>query len=269
MGELVDSIKTHGLIQPVLVRPLSAEGEEDSGEYQLVAGERRWRAAQLAGLDVIPAVIRRLGDQQALELALIENVQRHDITAIDAAIAYQRLAGEFHLSQEQIAQRVGKSRSAVANTLRLLDLPQEVRKAIEDGALTEGHGRAILLAPGEGARRAIFRRVLRDRLSVREAERLAQHSAAAEANGAGEGQSGVASSDTAPDTTPEDATAGAAPSAGSDLGGVEELLQKRLGTRLHIKAKRKGGEIVISYSSPEELNRIVSLVTQTDSQQQG
>jgi ParB family chromosome partitioning protein len=219
----------------------------------------------MAGLDVIPAVIRRVGDQQALELALIENVQRHDITAIDAAIAYQRLAGEFHLSQEQIAQRVGKSRSAVANTLRLLDLPQEVRKAIEDGALSEGHGRAILLAPGEGARRAIFRRVLRDRLSVREAERLAQHSVTAggasdsdEAGGGPQLPDRTATNGSTSETN-SGSDAGKT-SLNSDIERAESEMQKRLGTRLHIKSKRKGGEIVIAYSSPEELHRIVDVI---------
>ncbi|HEX8235385.1 MAG TPA: ParB/RepB/Spo0J family partition protein [Abditibacteriaceae bacterium] len=250
MGELVSSIKTHGLLQPVLVRPTSAATADEPALYQLVAGERRWRAAQLAGLDSIPAVVRQVDDQQALELALIENVQRHDISAIDAAIAYQRLASEFGLSQEQIALRVGKSRSAVANTVRLLDLPQEVRKAIEDGALSEGHGRAILLAPGDGARRAIFRRVLRDKLSVRETERLAQHSVDAVApDQQSNGDSG---------TDNESVTT--ANNDNDQVSHLEEELKKILGTRLHLKVRRKGGELVINFSSKDELERIVKLI---------
>jgi ParB family chromosome partitioning protein len=264
MSELVDSIKTHGLIQPILVRPVSSAGadagsgagDNESAEYQLVAGERRWRAAQMAGLDEIPAVIRSVGDQQALELALIENVQRHDISAIDAAIAYQRLASEFSLSQEQVAQRVGKSRSAVANTLRLLDLPQEVRTAIEDGTLSEGHGRAILLAPAEGARRAIFRRVLRDKLSVRETERLAQHSAAAEQT---QSLPGPSSSERDGEASHAEDVAG-----DPDVERIESLLKKRLGTRLQVKMKRRGGEILVNFSSKEEFERIVKLILHDD-----
>jgi ParB family chromosome partitioning protein len=250
MGELVSSIKTHGLLQPVLVRPSRSTTAGEAAIYQLVAGERRWRAAQLAGLDAIPAVVREVDDQQALELALIENVQRHDISAIDAAIAYQRLGAEFGLSQEQIAQRVGKSRSAVANTVRLLDLPQEVRKAVEDGTLSEGHGRAILLASGDGARRAIFRRVLRDKLSVRETERLAQQST--EVTAPDEQTSGH------PDQKNETGTAETTDN--NQVARLEGELKKVLGTRLHLKVRRKGGELVINFSSPDELNRIVGLI---------
>jgi ParB family chromosome partitioning protein len=253
MGELVNSIKTHGLLQPILVRPTTSLSPEEPIIYQLVAGERRWRAAQLAGLDTIPAVVRIVDDQQALELALIENVQRHDISAIDAAIAYQRLAAEFGLSQERIAERVGKSRSAVANTVRLLDLPQEVRKAIEDGALSEGHGRAILLAPSDGARRAVFRRVLRDKLSVRETERLAQHSvdvvAPDEQNGA------------TAESNAESSRTGNADN--SEVSRLEEELTKVLGTRLHLKVRRKGGELVINFSSKDELERIFNLIVKS------
>jgi ParB family chromosome partitioning protein len=201
-------------------------------------------------LDTIPAVVRLVDDQQALELALIENVQRHDISAIDAAVAYQRLASEFGLSQERIAERVGKSRSAVANTVRLLDLPQEVRKAIEDGALSEGHGRAILLAHGDGARRAIFRRVLRDKLSVRETERLAQHSSDVVAPDE--------QVDAAAATNSEPGSTGSADV--NQVTRLEDELKKVLGTRLHLKVRRKGGELVINFSSKEELERIVNLI---------
>ena len=170
LDDLAASLREHGVIQPIVVRPSSGSDKK----YQLVAGERRWRAAQKAGLLSVPAIVRSMGDLQALELALIENVQRHDISAIDAALAYRRLADEFHLSQEDISRRVGKSRSAVANTMRLLDLQPEIRKAIEDGSISEGHGRAILLAQGEAARRALLRRIIRDHLSVRDTERQAR-----------------------------------------------------------------------------------------------
>jgi ParB family transcriptional regulator, chromosome partitioning protein len=240
MQELVDSISTHGLLQPVLIRPI--HNSEGSRQYQLVAGERRWRAAQKAGLSEVPAIIRDVDNQQALELALIENVQRHDISAMDAAVAYQRLASEFGLAQEQIAQRVGKSRSAIANTLRLLDLPNEVQKAIEDGTVSEGHGRAILLARGEGARRAVFRRVLRDKLSVRETERLAQ---ASEEH----------------DTDEKNSPSPRKPK-NVELQQVEALLQKKLGVRARIAPKRKGGMILVPYSSNDELQRILDFINQ-------
>lgn len=238
LQELAASIKLHGILQPVLVRPINP-GDPAAG-YQLVAGERRWRAAQQAGLATIPAVVRAVGDQQALELALIENVQRHDISPLDAAIAYRRLAHEFQLSQEEIAQRVGKSRSAVANTMRLLELPDEVQKSIEDGTLSEGHGRAILQAPDTSAQRAILSRVLRDGLSVREAENLARTAALTEA-----AQPGPARGYQKPD------------SAGVELHRLEKRLERTLGAPTAIKARGAGGQVVIQYFSPEDLERLL------------
>ncbi len=250
MSELVDSIRNHGVLQPILVRPLET-GSDQMNRFQLIAGERRWRAAQQAGLSRIPAICRPVSDRQALELAVIENVQRHDISAIDAALAYRRLADEFELSQESIARRVGKSRSAIANTLRLLDLPEEVKKTIEDGVLSEGHGRAILLASGEGARRAVFRRVLRDKLSVRDTERVAQASLRGPSEPAptdGQmGQDGALSSPARSQKTDE-----------SDLGQMTLKLQKALGARLRVAPKGRGGRIIIPYASPEELERLAA-----------
>ena len=248
MSELVDSIRNHGVLQPILVRPLESDGGR-THRFQLIAGERRWRAAQEAGLSRIPAISRPVSDRQALELAVIENVQRHDISAIDAALAYRRLADEFELSQESIARRVGKSRSSIANTLRLLDLPDEVKKTIEDGVLSEGHGRAILMAPGEGARRAVFRRVLRDQLSVRETERLAQASLAhptAQASTSGkENQDSASSSHQKSQKVVE-----------RDLEQMTLKLQKALGARLRLAPKGRGGRIIITYASPDELERL-------------
>lgn len=242
MQELEDSVRSHGILQPILVRPVaSAVGRR----FQLVAGERRWRAACAVGLDTVPAVIRVLADQQALELAVIENVQRHDISAVDAALAYKRLAREFGLSQDSIARRVGKSRSAVANTMRLLDLPAEAQKAIEVGELTEGHGRAILSAPTEGARRAIFRRILRDGLSVRETEAAARRS-----------------TDSVGEATATGRNATRPTALGVELQGLESELQKVLGTRLKIKPSGqhdKGGQILIEYFSDQDLQRLLSL----------
>jgi ParB family chromosome partitioning protein len=237
LSDLADSIREHNVLQPIIVRPLENVDKESSVRYQLVAGERRWRATQMAGRDTIPAIIRVIADQQALELALIENVQRHDISSVDAALAYRRLADEFGLSQENIAQRVGRSRSAVANTLRLLDLSEEIRSALEKGEISEGHGRAILLATGEGARRALYRRIIRDNLSVRETERLAKMSEEV----IGE-EKGTRTRDE--NTAPE-------------LKRIEAALQKRLGARVRLQARARGGRIAIEYSSVEELQRII------------
>ena len=243
LAELAYSIGLHGILQPVLVRP-DPSGETE--KYQLVAGERRWRAAQQAGLKQIPVIVRPMADQQALELALIENVQRHDISAIDAAIAYRRLASEFTLSQEQIARRVGKSRSAVANTIRLLDLPEEARKAIENGDISEGHGRAILLATGEGTRRALLRRVLRDKLSVREVENLARQVTEESLSGqkTGEAVKASISSDEKSHAWQQ----------------AEQDCTRKLGVRVKVKAARRRNVILIECGTPSELQRVLALM---------
>jgi len=252
LEDLVNSLREHGILQPIILRPLPA-GESSDKKYQLIAGERRWRAAQTAGLIHIPAIIRPVTDQQALELALIENVQRHDISALDAAIAYRRLSQEFSLSQEQVAQRVGKSRSSVANTIRLLDLPAEAQSAIEEGVLSEGHGRAILLASSDGARRAVLRRVLRDKLSVRAAEELARQTQdeSPENNPASINSEDTNSSDDEPLTKAR---------LSPEARRIEEGLQKHLGTRVKLKLRRQGGQILIHYFSNEELDRLLKLM---------
>lgn len=248
LEELAQSIAEHGVLQPILLRPTppaepSSPGapEENSAQYQLIAGERRWRASKAAQLDLVPAIIRRVSDQQALEFAVIENLQRHDISPVDAALAYRRLSTEFSLSQEEIAKRVGKSRSAVANTLRLLDLPPEALKAVSEGLLTEGHGRAILLAATDGARRAVFRRVLREKLSVRQTEELAR--------------SLVDSNETLPNSGD---TRG--PHLPPEIRRIEETLQKKLGTRVRLRTRKVGGQLTVEYFSNEELERLLKLL---------
>ena len=245
MQELVASVREHGILQPILVRPL--ESSDTSKKFQLVAGERRWRAACAAGLKRVPAIVRTVSDQQSLELALIENVQRHDISALDAAVAYKRLADDFNLSQAAIADRVGKSRSAVANTLRLLDLPDEIRKALEDGLLTEGHGRAILSAPGEGSQRAIFRRILRDKLSVRDVERLARQATDTQSEGRERKQD-----------------VGVDQISSAQAGEYRKIaleMQKNLGSRVSLKPRAKGGQIVIRCLTQSDLERVTRLLS--------
>jgi ParB family chromosome partitioning protein len=233
LDELANSVKEHGVLQPVLLRPLPDSGEE---QYEIVAGERRWRAAQAAALPQIPAIIRQINDQQALELAIVENVQRQDISALDAAVAYRRLQREFNLSQEEIATRVAKSRAAIANTLRLLDLPEEAQTAITQNHISEGHGRAILGVKTDEARKALFRRIMRDGLTVRQTEELARN---------------IEKSMGAPLAHKSKAGKNA------DEKHVEEKLQQILGTRVQLKNGRKGGQIIISYFSSEELEGLL------------
>lgn len=165
---LADSIRTRGVLQPVLVRPL------DSGHYELVAGERRWRAAQIAGLDTIPAVVRRRDDAASLELALIENMAREDLNPVDEAHACAALVDELNLTREEVGLRVGRSRVAVSNLIRLLELPDEVLALLERGLLSEGHGRALLLVSDNAARRTLAREAAAARWSVRELEERAR-----------------------------------------------------------------------------------------------
>lgn len=168
LAELADSISQHGILQPLLVRPIFGGG------YQIVAGERRWRAARMAGLTTVPAIIRELDDEQVMEIALIENLQREDLSPLEEAMGYQSLMDSYDMTQEEVAKIVGKSRSAVANVLRLLKLPEEVQALIRSGQVSAGHGRALLSFPDDAEKIAVAKRVIEEDLSVREVERLAQ-----------------------------------------------------------------------------------------------
>lgn len=168
LAELADSISQHGILQPLLVRPIFGGG------YQIVAGERRWRAARMAGLTTVPAIIRELDDEQVMEIALIENLQREDLSPLEEAMGYQSLMDSYDMTQEEVAKIVGKSRSAVANVLRLLKLPEEVQSLIRSGQVSAGHGRALLSFPDDAEKIAVAKRVIEEDLSVREVERLAQ-----------------------------------------------------------------------------------------------
>ena len=227
LEELVASIREKGVLQPVLVRP-TPDG------YELVAGERRFRAAEAAGLSTIPAVVRRLSDREALEAALVENIQRADLNAIELAEGYQRLMHDFSLSQEQVAERVGKDRATVANTVRLLKLPPTVRQAVADGRLSAGHARALLSAPAEHAS-SICETVLRRGLSVRETERLCGPP----------GKRKVARNAVPPDVHRK---------------SLEEELSRRGGTRVLLRGTLKKGRVEIFYFSSEELDRLCDVL---------
>jgi ParB family chromosome partitioning protein len=164
LDELAQSIREHGILQPVLV------SEQPDGTYQLITGERRWRSAQMAGLNTLPAIVKEVSSQASLEMALVENIQRRDLNPLEEALAFRQLLDEHGLTQDQLAQRLGKSRVSVTNTLRLLQLPPAVQDALGAGTITEGHARAILAAGTEPARLALLQEVLTEHLSVRETE---------------------------------------------------------------------------------------------------
>jgi len=224
---LAASIREHGVIQPVLVT-------ETIDGYQLVAGERRVRAARMAGLDRIPAVVRQLADREQLELALVENLQREDLDPIEAARAYRQLIDDYAFSQEDLAARVGRARSTVANTLRLLELHPAVQAAVADGRLTEGHGRAIGGLEPEAQPRLVPT-IVDDDLSVRQTEELVRRL-----------------------KTPRPDPSAAQPSRTTDpeLERVEEDLRRALGTKVRMARSRRGGRIVIEFYSDEELSRL-------------
>jgi ParB family chromosome partitioning protein len=224
---LAASIRESGMVQPILVR---ARG----GRYQIFAGERRWRAAQALGLPTVPVTVREVADDQLLELALVENIQRQELSPLEEAAAFQRLQSEFALTQEQVARKVGRDRSTVANTLRLLKLPRALRELIEQGALDAGHARALLALEDEAGQVTLGREAARRGLSVREVERLvARLRAPRRARGAR-----------------RDANTRAA----------EERLRQVLGTRVAIARRGKGGTLRIAFASEAELNRLFDLL---------
>ena len=234
MATLIASIRKHGVLQPVLVA-------ETLDGYQLIAGERRVRAAQAAGLDRIPAVIRELDDRARLELALVENLQREDLDPIEAARGFRRLIDDFGFTHEDIAERVGRARSTVANTLRLLDLAAVVQLAIADGRISEGHGRALGgLSPEH--QEHVLGAVIDQELSVRQTEELVRRLR----------EPKVAAADVDADTSP-----GGDP----DLERIEEELRRSLGTKVSLARSRRGGRIVIEYYSDEELGRLYERLT--------
>jgi len=232
---LAASIKEHGVLQPVLVTEL-LDG------YQLVAGERRFRAAQLAGLERIPAVVRQMSDRERLELALVENLQRSDLNAIEEARAYRQLMNDFGLTQEQVAARVGRARATVANTVRLLDLDPGVQDAVAGGQVSEGHARALGGLPGP-AQAQLLGAVIARGLSVRQTEELARRL-----------RDGAADQDA-------QAAKRAARTLDADLERVEEDLRRALGTKVSLARTRKGGRIVIEYYGDEELGRLYDRLT--------
>ena len=232
LAELADSIREHGILQPLTVRRLS------SGYYQIIAGERRWRAAKLAGLTEVPALIIEADDRKVMELALIENLQREDLNPVEEALGYETLIREYGLTQDGVARRMGKSRPAVANALRLLTLPPRARALLEEGKLSAGHARAVLAAP-EKLRDTLAEQIVREGLSVRQAEQLAKKLAAKK---------------------PPKARPAADPEAALYLRDAEKSLSGRLGRRVRILPGRKKGRVELEYYNEEDLEALLALL---------
>jgi ParB family chromosome partitioning protein len=235
LAELAASIGEHGVLQPLIL----TRGDSPD-QYVLVAGERRLLAARLAGVEQVPALIREVSDQQRLELALIENLQRADLAPLETAAAYRQLAEDFGLSHEEIAARVGKSRVSVTNTLRLLKLPAAVQQALADGRISEGHARALLALPNAQAQAAVLHTILTQELNVRQTEALVRRLAGEK-----------------PEVKEK-------PAPAPELIDLERRLEASLGTRVNLNRRSKGqGTLVIHFYSDEELEAIVGkLVTQ-------
>jgi ParB family chromosome partitioning protein len=237
LDELAQSIKSNGVIQPILVR-------RDGDRYRIIAGERRWRAAQRAGLLRVPVIVRDVsyGDREQLELALIENLQRENLNPVDEAQAYQRLAQDFSMTQDQIAAAVGKDRSSIANFMRLLKLPEEVRSDLAAGTISTGHARALLALPDASSQRHAAREVISRALSVRETEGLVKRLQSSDSSAIADRRSQQASKDV-------------------HTRAAEDRLRFALGTKVRIIRRGTGGRIEIDFASEVELNRLYDVLT--------
>jgi len=244
LADLAASIRELGVLQPVLVRAA------EPGRYRLIAGERRWRAARRAGLDTIPAIVRETDELGSIEQALVENLHRQDLTALEEASAYQQLIEDFELTHDEVATRVGKSRVAVTNTLRLLQLPPTIQHLLADGRLTAGHARALLGTPDRGFQEALARRAVAEHLSVRAVEEAVR----AHTTGADRVES--ASSPTSSPSVPRQ------PLRPPGLLELEELLSDYLDTRVSVTMGTGRGKLVVEFATLEDLERIYRLVTE-------
>jgi ParB family chromosome partitioning protein len=229
LQELADSIREHGVLQPILVRPKPG----GDGRYEIIGGERRWRAAQLVPLHEVPVVVRDFGDREAMAAALVENLQRQDLNALEEAEGYRRLIEEFDLTQDALGQAVGKSRSHVANTMRLLALPDRVRELLRDGALSAGHARALLASPSP---EALAMQVVDRGLNVRQTEALAA-------------------------AKPRDPAADRpAAHADPEITALERRLSGRLGLKIAIRQAGRGGQVTIQYRDLDQLDGVIRLL---------
>lgn len=237
LQELAESIKVHGIIQPITVRKLSKH------KFQLISGERRFQASKIAGLKSLPAYVREADDQQMLEMALIENIQRQDLNAIEVALSYQRLITECNLKQEELGDRVGKNRTTVTNYLRLLKLPPDIQIAVRDNKLSMGHARAIINVENPDAQLFIFKKIIKDDLSVRQVEAMVRDLLTESKQ----------KDSKASETRPADAVQ-------RELSNLQSRLSSHFGTKVQIKSDGKKGELKIPFYSIEDLNRLLDIL---------
>jgi ParB family chromosome partitioning protein len=233
LRELADSIREHGVLQPLIVTEIAPAGDTHVPRYQLIAGERRWRAAMLAGMELVPVLVKEATPQQTLEMALVENIQRADLNPLEEASAYHQLMDEFGLTQEQVADRVGRSRVTVANSLRLLRLADEIKSALLANRISEGHARALLGLTNAHLQLRVLRAIERGALSVRQTEELVRRLTA----GAEEEEH-------------------AAPSQTPETRALEDRFRAALGTKVNLFRSKRGGKLVIHFYSEEELQSI-------------
>lgn len=231
LADLASSIKTHGIIQPLIV-------SRNGNQYELIAGERRYQASKIVGLKKIPVIVREAGEKDKLELAIIENIQRHDLNAVEEAKAYQKLIDEYQMNQEEVAFKMGKSRSLVANKVRLLSLPVEIQRALIEGRITEGHAKAILAVSNPEKQRALYELILKDNLTVRQTEDKTKDIS----------------------VKPHKRVVNVDPA----LKEIEETLIGALGTKVKISKSGNGGKIVIEYYSQEDLDSLLNKIRTTD-----
>jgi len=244
LNELTDSIRAVGVLQPILVRPL------DDARYQLVAGERRWRAARRAGLAEIPAIVRTADDLSSVEHALVENLHRQDLSALEEAAAYQQLLDDFGLTHDEVARRVGKSRTTVTNTLRLLHLPGRVQQLLTEGRLSAGHAKALLALPDRHQMEALAERAADEQWSVRTVEEAVREALDPGATAGTVPASGRSATGTKPGLRPP------------GILELEELLSGYLDTRVKVNAGSSKGKVLIEYATLEDLERIYRLITE-------
>ena len=230
LTELISSIKENGVLQPILVRPKGAG-------FEVIAGERRLRAVKALKIEQVPVIVKDVTDQEALVLALVENIQRQELNAIEEAHAFQRLISEFNFTQDAVAKSVGKNRSSISNIVRLLKLPAEIQKSVFDGILSEGHARTLLGVENAQEQKKLFEQTVARQLSVRELENLVKYGV----KGGHRGKKKSSSRET-------------------HLIAIEEDLQKSLGTKVRIMAQKKRGKIIIEYYSPDDLERITGII---------
>lgn len=250
LSSLTASIRELGVLQPILVRP------KENGEYELVAGERRWRASKRAGLRTIPALVRSVTDVSSLEQALVENLHRQDLNALEEAAAYQQLIEDFHLTHDEVATRVGKSRSAVSNALRLFQLPPTIQRMVAEGQLSAGHARALLGTPDRAFQEALAKRAINETLSVRDVEEAVR-----ERNELAQKLAGTPTPESGP-------SSGARPPRGNRPAGLlelEDMLAAHLDTRVRVDLGAKKGRITIEFASLEDLERIYLAMTEPSS----